>query len=211
MSIGSIIEPNMHRGSYDSHSIGPSLHEMAHAPIGTAPRSLPPELLYGLSPSGDSPLYSSSDSCYSPLSDYLQPQAVPQQYYPQEVIQRPHSTSIECGFQPIIQSPLSAGVATPSWSTYDPSVLAFPPETSCLPPVSQFRPLPIFFDSSNHGLTHHSATPILLPFPLMARYLPRSAFRNDHARTTTPTMAAEGQLLSQPQYYPNHQRTQSRI
>lgn len=137
MSIGSIIEPNMHRSSYESQSGGPNLHDLSHAPIGTAPRSLPPELLYGLTPSGESPLYSSSDSCYSPLSDYLQPQAVTQQYYPHEVIQRPESASLESWSQPIIQqSPLSAGALPPTWSEYDPSEMAFGPERACLPPVS---------------------------------------------------------------------------
>jgi hypothetical protein len=137
MSIGSILEPNMHRGSYESQPGGPSLHELSHTPIGTAPRSLLPELLYGLTPSGDSPLYSSSDSCYSPHSDYLQPQAVAQQFYPQEVIQRPQSTSLESWSQPIIQqSPHPEGAAPPSWSSYDPSGMAFVAEENWVPPVS---------------------------------------------------------------------------
>ena len=136
MSIGSIIEPNLHRSSYSSQP-GPSMHdEHSHAPIGTAPRSLLPELLYGLSPSGDSPLYSSSDSCYSPLSDYLQqPQAVSQQYYPQEVLQRSQSTSIESCYPAIIQTPLSAGAA-PTWNGYDPAGIEFAPEASCYTQVS---------------------------------------------------------------------------
>jgi len=137
MSIDSMIELNMHRSSYESQSGGPSLHGLSHAPIGTAPLSLPPELLYGLTPSEDSPLYSSSDSCYSPLSDYLQPQAVAQQYYPHEVLQRPRSASLEFWSQPLIpQSPLSTGVAPPTWGGYDPSAMAFAPEGACLPPVS---------------------------------------------------------------------------
>jgi len=136
MSIGSIIEPNMHRSSYDSHPGGQGLHEMSHAPIGTAPRGLLPELLYGLSPSGDS-LYSSSDSCYSPISDYLQPQAVPHQYYPQEVIRRSQSASLEACFQPIFQqSPLSTGPAAPTWNEFDPSGMGFGPEAQCIPSVS---------------------------------------------------------------------------
>lgn len=139
MSIGSIIEPNMHRSSeYASHTSGSGgLHELAgHPPIGTAPRSLVPELLYGLSPSGDSPLYSSSDSCYSPLSDYLQPQqALPQPFYPQESIQRPERGSIDSCFQPIsIHSPLSGASPTPAWGQYDQASLGFAPEASSLPP-----------------------------------------------------------------------------
>lgn len=143
MSIGSIIEPNMRsdfKTDFTSHA-GPSMHELPHVPIGTVPRSLHPELLYGLAPSGDSPLYSSSDSCYSPLSgisDYLQPPAVAQSFYTQEIIQRPRSTTtgIESCFQPLIQSPMSAGPATPVWSQYDTAALGFGPEPPCFPPVS---------------------------------------------------------------------------
>ena len=142
MSIGSIIEPNM-RSSYDSHPGGHNLHEISHAPIGTAPRSLLPELLYGLSPSGDS-LYSSSDSCYSPLSDYLQPQPVPQHYYPPEAIRRPQSTSLEACFQPIVQQPpLSAGPVAPTWSEFDPCGMGFGPDTSCIPSVSHLFQIPV--------------------------------------------------------------------
>lgn len=141
MSIGSIIEPNMHRSSeYASHRSGPGgLHELSsHAPIGTTPRSLVPELLYGLSPTGDSPLYSSSDSCYSPLSDYLQPQqALPQPFYPQDGIQRPERGSIDSCFQPIsVHSPLSGAPPTPAWGQYDQTTLGFAPEAPSLPPVS---------------------------------------------------------------------------
>ena len=149
MSIGSIIEPNMRsefKNEFTSHA-GPSMHELPHGPIGTAPRSLHPELLYGLAPSGDSPLYSSSDSCYSPLSgisDFLQPPAVAQPFYSQEIIQRPQSTTtaIESCFQPIIQSPMSAAPTTPvNWSQFDPAALEFGPEPQCLPPVSDsYRP-----------------------------------------------------------------------
>ena len=142
MSIGSIIEPNMRsdfKSEFSSHA-APSIHELPHGPIGTAPRSLHPEVLYGLAPSGDSPLYSSSDSCYSPLSgisDYLQPPAVTQPFYAQDIIQRPQSTSIDNCFQPIIQSPMSAGPPTPAWNQqYDPTALGFAPEVQCLPPVS---------------------------------------------------------------------------
>ena len=135
MSIGSIIEPNMHGSSYDAHAGGHSLHEMSH-PIGTTHHTLLPELLYGLSPSGDS-LYSSSDSCYSPISDYLQPQALPQPYYPQEVIRRPQSASLEACFQPIIQQPpISAGPSPPTWNEFDPSGMGFASEAHLMPPVS---------------------------------------------------------------------------
>ena len=147
MSIGSIIEPNMHRSSFDSHPGGQGLHEIPHAPIGTAPRSLIPELLYGLSPSGDS-LYSSSDSCYSPLSDYLQPQAVPQQYYPSEVIRRPQSASLEACYQPILQQPpLPTGPAEPTWSEFDPPGMGFAPEAQFMTSVSGFSLSNILLDT----------------------------------------------------------------
>ena len=137
MSIGSIIEPNMHRSTYDSHPGGQSLHDLSHAPIGTAPRSLLPEFFYGLSPSGDS-LYSSSDSCYSPNSDYLQPQAVPQPYYPPDIIRRPQSASLETWGQPIMQhSPLSAAPVPSAWNDLDPTDLGFVPEAQYLPSVSK--------------------------------------------------------------------------
>ncbi len=136
MSIGSIIEHDIH-GEYKSHSV-PNLLDISQQPIGTAPRSLRPELLYGVSPSGDSPLYSSSDSCYSPISDYLQPpsQTVHPGFYSPDLIQRPHSaTAIEC-YQPMLNSPLSVGPPTPAWSTYDPSALGYAPEAPCVPSVS---------------------------------------------------------------------------
>ena len=137
MSIGSIIEHNMHN-EYRTHSVPPNLHDhLSSQPIGTAPRSLRPEMLYGLSPSGDS-LYSSSDSCYSPLSDYLQaPQPLPQQYYAPDLVQRPQS-AIETCYQSMEASPLSVGppTAVQSWNNYDPAALGFAPETQCIPPVS---------------------------------------------------------------------------
>ncbi len=193
MSIGSIIEPNMHRSSYESQSGGPNLHELSHAPLGTAPRSLPPELLYGLTPSGDSPLYSSSDSCYSPLSDYLQPQAVAQQYYPHEVVQRSQSVSLESWSQPIIQqSPLSAGAAPPTWGGYDPSEMSFAPEGACLPPVST---LFLGYSPEMHSLNVTPATTIRLPFPFMAWHSSHPALRTEYALTATLGMD-EGQILS---------------
>ena len=142
MSIGSIIENNhMHHTDYRTHSVPPSLHDqLSSQPIGTAPRSLHPELLYGLSPSGDS-LYSSSDSCYSPISDYLQaPQSISQHYqFGPEIVQRPHSALDTC-YQSLEASPMSVGPPTPvvgsSWTSYDPTALGFAPETHCLPPVS---------------------------------------------------------------------------
>lgn len=200
MSIGSIIEPNMHRSSeYASHPSGSGgLHELAgHPPIGTAPRSLVPELLYGLSPSGDSPLYSSSDSCYSPLSDYLQPQqALPQPFYPQESIQRPERGSIDSCFQPIsIHSPLSGASPTPAWGQYDQASLGFAPEASSLPPVSD--------DGSHrskceHILTVMIASTIRVLLTLVA-WSARRPFLRDGRSASTPALAMdESDLLSSP-------------
>jgi len=144
MSIGSIIEHGhgMHQHEFRHNSSISSLHDLAHTPIGTAPRSLPPDLLYGLAVPGDSPLYSSSDSSYSPISDYLQPQTVPQSYYsPDMGIQRSHSASIESyqpmAHSPMAPSPLSQGPPTPSWS-YDAAAIGFAPEQSCGSLVSDF-------------------------------------------------------------------------
>lgn len=197
MSIGSIIEPNMHRSSeYPSHPSAPGgLHELSgHAPIGTTPRSLVPELLYGLSPPGDSPLYSSSDSSYSPLSDYLQPQqALPQPFYPQDGIQRPERGSIDSCFQPIgVHSPLSAGAPTPAWGQYDQGALVFPPEAPSLPPVSSLRSC----DSKvGHRLTVIIASTTPIPLALMAR----NTRLRDGRSASTPAMAMdESELLSSP-------------
>ena len=200
MSIGSIIEPNMHRsGEYPSHASAPGgLHELSgHAPIGTTPRSLVPELLYGLSPSGDSPLYSSSDSCYSPLSDYLQPQqALPQPFYPQEGLQHAERGSIDPCFQPIsVHSPLSAGAPTPAWGQYDQAALVFGTEAPSLPPVSSLR----CYDSKvRHRLTVIIASTIPVPLTLMVRHT-RSPFLRDGRSASTPAMAMdESKLLSLP-------------
>lgn len=145
MSIGSIIEHGhgmQQQHEFRHHSSVSSLHDLAHTPIGTTPRSLPPELLYGLSAPGDSPLYSSSDSSYSPISDYLQPQAVPHSFYsPDMGIQRPHSANVECyqpmAHSPMAPSPLSVGPPTPSWS-YDAAAIGFAPEQQppCISSVS---------------------------------------------------------------------------
>lgn len=134
MSIGSIIEPNM-RNDYHSYSVS-NPHHSYQTPIGTAPRSLPPDLFYCLSPSGDSPMYSSSDSCYSPISDYLQPQVPAQPFFAPDLIPRPHSTTIidRC-YQPIVHSPLPVVAETPVWNQFEPSSYGFPPEAPSLPQV----------------------------------------------------------------------------
>ena len=145
-SIGSVIEnSNLQQTDYRTQSVPPSLQDhLASQPIGTAPRSLHPELLHGLSPSGDS-LYSSSDSCYSPISDYLQtPQPMSQQYQlGSDTLQRPHSALGTC-YQSLEASPMSMGPPTPvdgsSWTSCDPLALGFASDTQCLSSVSLIRP-----------------------------------------------------------------------
>ena len=78
MSIGSIIEPKMQ----DNFSPGDQLWSQPYQmTMAMAPRSYPPELVFGLSVSDDSPLYS-SDSCYSPSSEAAQTQVNTQPYLP---------------------------------------------------------------------------------------------------------------------------------
>ena len=142
VSAGSFVEKHSRETDYRTQSVPPSLHDhLSSQPIGTAPYGLPSEFLYGLSPSGDS-LCSSSDSCYSPLSDYYHvPRALPQHYaFGPELVQRPHS-ALETSYPSIETSPMSVGPPTPvngpTWSTaFDPNALGFIPETHCLPPVS---------------------------------------------------------------------------
>lgn len=140
MSIGSIIEHNhFHSGAYRSHSL-PLADMSPEGPIGTAPRSLHQDMLYGFTSSGDSPLYASSDSCYSPISDYLQPQAPMGPYYGQD-IQRPATVSVESSYQPMVNSPMthspaSMGPATPSWGqTFDPVTMGFVNDAPYVPSV----------------------------------------------------------------------------
>ena len=203
MSIGSIIEPNMHRSSeYASHPSGPGgLHELSgHTPIGTTPRSLVPELFYGLSPSGDSPLYSSSDSCYSPLSDYLQPQqVVPQPYYPHEGNQRPERGSIDTCFQPIsVHSPLSGAPTTPAWGHYDQGPLGFAPETSVLPPVSRSLRLGGLSKREHTQADSSLATTIRIPLALMDGSASHAFLRHGRSTTSAAMAMGKGELLSPP-------------
>ena len=152
-------ERNMHDTSYRTHSVPPSLHDrLASQPIGTAPCGLLPEVVYSLSPTGDS-FYSSSDSCYSPSSDFLQaPRALPPHFaYGHEVLQRPHS-AFETSYPSIETSPMSVGPPTPvsgaPWPhAFDPTALAFIPETHCLPHVS--LPLTLLPPSSLCSYVHH--------------------------------------------------------
>ena len=139
MSIGSIIEASHYDTDYRTHSLPPSLHDhLSSQPTSASFRRLRPEMLYGLSPSGES-IYSSSESCYSPHSEHLPGPHMAQHYdLVPDLVQRPHSAT-EIGYRSIETSPVSVGPPTPvdssSWSNYDPA-LGFSSETHCLPLVS---------------------------------------------------------------------------
>ena len=145
--VRTFVERRVRDSDYRTQSVPPSLPDhISSQSIGTAPYGLPLELYYGLSPSGES-LCSSSDSCYSPLSDYYQvPRALPPQYAcGPELVQRPHS-ALETNYPSIETSPMSVGPPTPgngsTWTNaFDPSALGFIPETQCFPPVSTIRTL----------------------------------------------------------------------
>ena len=139
--IGSFAERHIRDSTYRAQSVPPSLHDhLSSQHTGTVHHGLPTGVLYGVPPSGDS-LCSSSDSCYSPPSDYYpNPRALHQNYgYGQEIVQRPHS-ALESNYQSLETSPLSVGPPTPvstnNWNpAFDPNTLAFIPESHCLPPV----------------------------------------------------------------------------
>lgn len=151
MSIGSIIEPS--RGN-DFGQRFPN--DLSHLAVGVGPRTLPTtEMLYGTIPgTAESPMYS-SDSCYSPMSDYhlQQPQVsstTGHRYMAQDAaVSRPQTTtSLESFYPPQLMtaSPLNVvGSAFPVWDQFDPSVLGTPlEEGSYLPTVGiphlHFRP-----------------------------------------------------------------------
>ncbi|KAF6218569.1 hypothetical protein HO133_005919 [Letharia lupina] len=109
MSIGSIIEPNMHRSSeYASHPSGPGgLHELSsHAPIDyLQPQQALPQPFYpqdGI----QRPERGSIDSCFQPIS---------------------------------VHSPLSGAPPAPAWGQYDQTTLGFAPEAPSLPPHRQYE------------------------------------------------------------------------
>lgn len=144
MSIGSIIEPS--RGNDFSQRFP---NDLSHLAVGVGPRTLPTtEMLYGTIPgTAESPMYS-SDSCYSPMSDYLQQPQVSngQRYMSQDAVSRPQTSPLESFYQPqLVTSPLVVGSAFPVWDQFDPSVLGTPlEEGSYLPTVGiphlNFRP-----------------------------------------------------------------------
>ena len=129
MSIGSIIEPSFVSNSH------PSMNDLSNMAVGVGPPGLPRELVYNIPVSAESPLYS-SDSCYSPMSDYLQPQVNGQRFLPQETVSRTHSAPAEPFYHSqLITAPLSSTPAFPVWDQFDPVMLGTPLEGSYLPTV----------------------------------------------------------------------------
>ena len=128
MSIGSIIEPTLHH-DYSSPVI-PSYAEYSHLPVPPVPRNkLPAELLYGFGTT-DSPYCSSTSdaSCYSPMSDLIQPQIPTQSYHPQEDL--PQSASLETSYpQQVYASPIAANSPIAAW-TFDQPPLSAPMQGS---------------------------------------------------------------------------------
>ena len=130
MSIGSIIEPSF---ASRAHS---GMNDLSSMPVGVGPRcTLPHDLVYNIPVSAESPMYS-SDSCYSPMSDYLQPQVNGQRYLPQEAVSRSQSTPSEPFYHPqLLTSPLPSASGFPIWDHFDPVMLGTPLEGSYLPTV----------------------------------------------------------------------------
>lgn len=129
MSIGAIIEPSM-QADYTRMP-----NDISQLAVGIGPRSLPTDLLYGVNATAESPLYS-SDSCYSPMSDYLQSQANTQRYLVSDSVSRPQSSPLEACYQPqFMASPMSAASAFPVWDQFDSPVLGGQLEGSYLPTV----------------------------------------------------------------------------
>lgn len=122
MSIGSLVDhPSPMGGDYISHphphQLHPNFIDFPYLPVPTAP-----PLVFGLSAS-DSP-YCSSDSCASPMSDFIQPQLATQQaqYLPDE-LPRTQSAGLECGFGQTVYTAMDPAGA--GWA-YDQAPLSAP-------------------------------------------------------------------------------------
>ena len=138
MSISSIVTEQSIRNNYMGHS-GQSLNDLSHLAIGSVPGSLPPDLMFQLSPSVDSPLYSSGESCYSPTSDYLQPQVSTPQYFTPDSLPRSQSATLESCFQnqQLFTSPLALTPTVPSWEQFEDTALGISYDSPCTPNVSK--------------------------------------------------------------------------
>ena len=134
MSIGSIIEPSMRSDLVSPHMR--TMNDLSSIAIGVGPRPLPHDLVYGHPMAAESPLLS-SDSCYSPMSDYLQqPQVNGQRYLPSETVSRAQSTPIDPFYQPnLLTSPLTGTPVYPEWDSFDPAMFGGQLERSYLATV----------------------------------------------------------------------------
>lgn len=172
MSIDSLIEASHYDTDYRTHSVPPSLHDHLSSQSTSAGfRGMRPEMLYGLSSSGES-LYSSSDSCYSPLSDHLPGPQIPQNYnLVPDLVQRPHSATEIC-YRSVETSPVSVGPPTPvdvsRWSSYDHTALDYPTETNCLPLVSYSRSVRHLYSYANLELA--ASTVSSIAFAIVDRF-----------------------------------------
>ncbi len=131
MSIGSMMSD---RNDYVAHP-GHPMNDLSRAAIGAVQRSFPPDLVFQLPASADSPLYS-SDSCYSPMSDYLQPQVTTPQFLNPDTFPRSQSAALESCFQNQFTSPTSLTPTVPTWDQFDDAALGIPYESSCTSNVS---------------------------------------------------------------------------
>lgn len=172
MSIGSIIEPTM-RQDYASTAIQ-SFADYSHLPVPSVPRKLPAELIYGFSAS-DSPYCSSTSdaSCYSPMSDLIQPQITTQSYHPQEDLPRSQSASLEASFsQQIYGSPITTNSSMPAWN-FDQPPLSAPMhgsmQTSMVPTARRLhypaQGVPTYTDAN--GMPYDIEEPLQWPYRKM--------------------------------------------
>ena len=138
MSIGSIITERSMRSDYVTHP-GQTMNDLSRIAISAVPRSLPPDLVFQQMPaSADSPLYSSGESCYSDMSDYLAPQVSTPQYLTPETIPRSQSAGLESCFPhpQLFTSPLSLTPTAPTWDQFEDSALGISYDSPCTPNVS---------------------------------------------------------------------------
>ena len=129
MSIGSIIEPSM------PTDFMPPLNDLASMAVGVGPAGMPRDLVYGLPMSAESPLYSSED-CYSPMSDHLQPHVNGPRYMHPEGTSRSQSTPVESFYHPqLLASPLPAASAFPVWDHFNTGIFGPSMEGQLIPSV----------------------------------------------------------------------------
>lgn len=121
MSISSVVTPSTPQG-YVPHS-GGAFDHVAYPVVPTGPHGFP-ELLYN-APSSDDSLFSSSDSCYSPNSEYPRAHIAGQPYLPMHQRQRSSSITslVDPYFQPqMMKTPLCSTSTLPTWTEIETSL-----------------------------------------------------------------------------------------